>query len=89
MTVLGCGKGSDSGASSESSSCQPQSSAHTGCCSSHGGFGDGCDPGEALYTSGGRLVCNDGSLSPSCGYSKIEFLDLIQEDASESDDSIK
>lgn len=29
----------------------------SGCCSHHGGV-DGC--------SGGRVVCNDGSLSPSC-----------------------
>src|SRR5207302_6931216 len=29
-----------------------------GCCSSHGGAG-GC--------AGGRLLCNDGTVSPSCG----------------------
>lgn len=32
--------------------------ARRGCCSHHGGVSGEC--------SGGRVVCNDGSLSPSC-----------------------
>lgn len=35
------------------------------------GFGNGCGVGEAKHTSSGKLVCNDGSISPSCTYSKL------------------
>lgn len=34
------------------------SSDHRGCCSYHGGIGDGCDDG--------RLICADGTTSPTC-----------------------
>lgn len=69
--------GSDSG--SETISCKTQRSSHTGCCSSHGGFGSGCQSGEARYTSGGALVCNDGSISPSCTYSVTPIQQILKE----------
>ncbi|WP_142696431.1 hypothetical protein [Bdellovibrio sp. NC01] len=73
-----CGGSGGSSSGSETISCKTQRSAHTGCCSSHGGFGSGCQSGEARYTSGGALVCNDGSISPSCTYSTIPVENLIQ-----------
>lgn len=69
VCLFGCGKsGTSQSTTSEKTACYTQTSSHTGCCSSHGGFGNGCGAGEAVYTQSGRLVCNDGTLSPSCHF---------------------
>lgn len=41
--------------------------ARRGCCSHHGGVSGQC--------SGGRVVCNDGTLSPSCTCRASEHID--------------
>jgi hypothetical protein len=49
--------------------CVTKSTAHTGCCSSHGGFTghtDCTDAGAVKYDDNGALFCQDGTLSPSC-----------------------
>jgi hypothetical protein len=73
VCLFGCAKGdsgsSDSASVSENATCQPQRGSHSGCCSSHGGFGTGCGTGEAKYGDNtGKLMCNDGSYSPTCVY---------------------
>lgn len=42
--------------------------ARRGCCSHHGGMSGQC--------SGGRVVCNDGTLSPSCTCRASEHIDV-------------
>ena len=81
LWLSGCAKESDSA----SSSCQTQKKSHQGCCSSHGGFGNQCADGEALYTGSGALVCNDGSESPTCTRGKpvVEILAEYEKDISE------
>ena len=64
---VGCG---DKGSSTESSSCQAPRGSHSGCCSHHGGWTNRCGGGQAAYgVDSGRLVCDDGTFSPSCTYS--------------------
>ncbi|WP_144313859.1 hypothetical protein [Bdellovibrio bacteriovorus] len=81
LLLVGCAKESDSA----SSSCKTQKKSHQGCCSSHGGFGNQCLAGEALYTGSGALICNDGSESPSCTRGKpvVEMLTEYERDISE------
>ena len=52
--------------------------AQSGCCSWHGGV-DYCDRSE------GKIVCNDGSYSPSCRCSKEE-LDKEYNEPNDSDE---
>lgn len=72
--LIGCAKESNSA----SSSCATQKATHQGCCSSHGGFGNQCADGEALYAGDGSLICNDGSESPTCVRGK-HFQELLNE----------
>lgn len=76
--VGGCAKESESA----SSSCQTQKKSHQGCCSGHGGFGNQCGEGEALYTGSGELICNDGTASRSCTRGKplLEMLSQYEKD---------
>jgi hypothetical protein len=70
LSLTACAKGGSSEtAASEGYSCRVQITSHSGCCSSHGGFGGACNSGEAKYgDTSGTLVCDDGSLSPTCRY---------------------
>jgi hypothetical protein len=52
-------------ADSSSSSCKVASHSLQGCCSDHNGARN-CLNGDYVFTSDGKLVCNDGSISPSC-----------------------
>lgn len=74
IQLVACGKSSSGSSSSESRSCSDQTSTHSGCCSSHGGFSGLCEAGQAMYTGDGYLVCNDGSVSPTC-HAKASNLD--------------
>lgn len=65
----GCGKGEALESEEEGKVCRESRKSHQGCCSSHGGFeSNNCTGTQILYTSGGILVCDDGTLSPSCRY---------------------
>ncbi len=66
--LVGCGSEESNGGSSDEVefSCAPIQGSHQGCCSGHDGFDRNCQTGEAGYTSGGKLVCNDGTVSPTC-----------------------
>jgi hypothetical protein len=69
LFLTACSNGGDSSsvASVETTgSCAAPSGAHTGCCSSHGGIGDQCSIGKVCYTASGKLVCSDGTISPTC-----------------------
>lgn len=76
FTLLSCNKSSDgsSGGSAEETTgtCQTSSTSHSGCCSSHGGFGTQCSGGKNCYTGSGKLVCNDGTTSPTC----VKFMEI-------------
>lgn len=84
FSLVGCAKGDGSagstsgaepGSGGSTATCQTQSKSHSGCCSSHGGYAQ-CGSGKACYTSGGSLVCADGTLSPTCTQSITMDQDL-------------
>lgn len=71
ITATACGgSGGGSSSTAETRSCKSMSGSHSGCCSSHGGIYAQCASGQTCYTSGGAVVCNDGTVSPSCTFSK-------------------
>jgi len=75
-TLISCGSsgGSSAGSSEETTgTCQNGVSGHAGCCSSHGGFGGQCTGGKVCATASGRLVCSDGTISPTCVLSEDSF----------------
>lgn len=57
---------SSSSPSSSSSVCRTPSNSLQGCCSSHGGAKNCSVNGQYLFTSSSQLICNDGTISPSC-----------------------
>lgn len=77
LFIFSCGKDNLSGGSqSSSSSAQVSSSSNNvcktanggklrGCCSYHGGAKN-CAVGAYLFNSSNSLICNDGSISPTC-----------------------
>ena len=47
-------------------SCKMKNGGHLGgCCSSHGGAKN-CGNGLYQFTSSDKLICNDGTISPTC-----------------------
>ncbi len=48
----------------ESAQCKSTTKSFSGCCSSHGGP-KSCGTGQ-YYFQGGRLMCSDDQISPSC-----------------------
>lgn len=73
LMCTSCGKDSLKSTSNNSpytssSTCKTATHSVQGCCSSHGGVRNCVTEGNYLFTSEGRLVCNDGSNSPSCTY---------------------
>lgn len=80
ICMCACGGKSDTISSSSSSVytgggyCSTSTKSFSGCCSSHGGIQpaynkyDDCLSDEYLFTSDSRLICNDGTVSPTCTY---------------------
>lgn len=67
--LSGCGKEEASESKEEGRVCKEPRGTHQGCCSSHGGFdNNNCSGEELLYSISGALVCDDGTLSPTCKY---------------------
>lgn len=68
--LVGCGSKDSSSTSTAAEettgTCTATTNTHTGCCSSHGGITGICATGKVCYTASGRLVCADGTISPSC-----------------------
>lgn len=77
LTIVSCGKDKMANSSQSDSSSALAGSSNggtckmlnggslSGCCSSHGGAKN-CTTGLYLFTSSNSLVCNDGTISPTC-----------------------
>lgn len=64
ISIAGCGSSTPA---EDTQSCQASSKTFSGCCSGHEGASTtSCQAGEFVFTSAGKLVCVDGSVSASC-----------------------
>ena len=56
---------STSSSSTPKDTCEKPSHSLSGCCSKHGG-GKSCGDGMYSFSSGGKLICSDGTTSDTC-----------------------
>lgn len=93
LHISACKGGGGSSSASTSSeettgSCETSTATHSGCCSSHGGIGGQCNPGELCLTPSGRIVCSDGTISPTCTQTKSGIEDLLLNEDDEENDKV-